>query len=245
MGERRESSAKLVKLFRAMDFSRDGYVTKMEWEKALMRDPRAQEMLANLKMTPQQTLSVYDVLDADENGSLSLDEFVPGILNGRGTTRIFDVWSMQSDLWKAFARMETLVAAITEQRRWSLSPLSPSRSAAGSPTAGVGEAPSGVHFKRKDVPDEQCGNTSTTAAEQTKSPGIAPTRTDVTSGNPPLDDTATRIPSCIPKGSAEEKEEDEEQLRIAKVEARLECVEGLQREFLGLLDDALGETECE
>merc|ERR1719487_1057589 len=177
--ERQEASQKLVQLFKAMDCSRDGHISKEEWKKALLEDEKTQEILASLGLPPQQTLSVYDVLDTDESGSLNLKEFVPGILNGRGQVRIFDIWGMQSDLWRAFSRMQKLLEALLtgEGGGTSSTPLAtPTPSSVGpSLPAASPENPGAGREPRTETEKEIAGSSSSdSAAVVAASPVVEP-----------------------------------------------------------------------
>eukprot|EP00931_Biecheleriopsis_adriatica_P063868 TRINITY_DN38753_c0_g1_i1.p1 TRINITY_DN38753_c0_g1~~TRINITY_DN38753_c0_g1_i1.p1 ORF type:complete len:597 (+),score=117.36 TRINITY_DN38753_c0_g1_i1:117-1793(+) len=66
----------------------------------VMEDERVQAYLAHLNINVQCAWEIFRLLDADGGGSVSIDEFVTGLLKLRGEARTIDIRSIAFDLNK-------------------------------------------------------------------------------------------------------------------------------------------------
>lgn len=97
-------SLTINEVFNASDSNRDGKVSRQEFHDALRR-PDVRDFLKLAGFDGRQANSLFDILDFDDSGWLSSQEFTDGLLRARGGARARDLLTIQCQLWKGEARL--------------------------------------------------------------------------------------------------------------------------------------------
>jgi len=84
---------KLQELFEDIDQEGDGFVTLAEFEEHL-QDKRLAAYFAALDLNVDQAWTLFKLIDREERGAVSIDEFVDGCLRLRGAARGIDLNKM-------------------------------------------------------------------------------------------------------------------------------------------------------
>merc|ERR1712183_843920 len=105
MGEERKREERvktLIEAFKEADQDNSGYITREEFNEALMSNDRVIEALISLGLENEKDL--YSQFDADENGKLEFDEFFDGVtLMTKGQQS-----AMPKDIVPAYLRLTAL-----------------------------------------------------------------------------------------------------------------------------------------
>ena len=91
---------KLLDIFSELDRDKDGVLTKEELEKSLTCNKKVRVLMEREGVDEEELNWIFEVLDADGSGSLSIAEFVDGVMSLKSSEQARDLVSMQSSLVK-------------------------------------------------------------------------------------------------------------------------------------------------
>jgi hypothetical protein len=60
-------------------------------------DPRVRAYLAGLDLDPNETLTMFTLMDTDSSGTLSYDEFLTGVMKMKGHAKGVDIFTLMYD----------------------------------------------------------------------------------------------------------------------------------------------------
>lgn len=89
--------AGLETLFNSFDDDGSGSVCLREFEEG-MKDPRMGHILSMLDIEPRDALALFRMLDENRSGDVSLDEFVAGCIQFRGSAKALQVEAGRADI---------------------------------------------------------------------------------------------------------------------------------------------------
>merc|ERR1719473_1671586 len=90
---------KLEQYFMEADQNGNGELDRAEFE-GLIRRPEVQGHLSNLNVSQNEAESLFEVLDVDESQTISIDEFIEGIVRSQGNLTPKHLMTLQYDLHK-------------------------------------------------------------------------------------------------------------------------------------------------
>eukprot|EP00930_Biecheleria_cincta_P040749 TRINITY_DN27911_c0_g1_i1.p1 TRINITY_DN27911_c0_g1~~TRINITY_DN27911_c0_g1_i1.p1 ORF type:complete len:598 (+),score=101.07 TRINITY_DN27911_c0_g1_i1:104-1897(+) len=85
------------KLFHDFDLDGSGEITYAEWE-AMLDDEATQAYMSHLNINPSSAWTIFRLIDVDGTSSISVDEFIQGLLNLKGQSKSVDIASISFDL---------------------------------------------------------------------------------------------------------------------------------------------------
>merc|ERR1719191_703311 len=98
--ELKSANAALIEVFAAGDQDLDGKMSKEEWS-LIVQQPRIKKIFKGMEIdcnTNENLEYIFDHLDIDEDGKITLHEFVQGVLQLRGQARAKRVFEVHCDL---------------------------------------------------------------------------------------------------------------------------------------------------
>lgn len=98
----------MKELFQEMDTEGTGSIS-LSTIQEFLEDARVESYFQALGLEPHDTERLFDHLDDDNSGEVSLDEFLQGCLRLRGQARSIDVYSVMHDVRTLNGRVEELV----------------------------------------------------------------------------------------------------------------------------------------
>ncbi|CAK0908689.1 unnamed protein product [Prorocentrum cordatum] len=101
----------MKELFQEMDKEGCGSIS-LETIQEFLKDARVESYFQALGLEPHDTERLFDHLDDDNSGEVSLDEFLQGCLRLRGQARSIDVYSVMHDVRSLNSRFEELVDSL-------------------------------------------------------------------------------------------------------------------------------------
>eukprot|EP00746_Dinoflagellata_sp_MGD_P013452 gnl/MRDRNA2_/MRDRNA2_129073_c0_seq1.p1 gnl/MRDRNA2_/MRDRNA2_129073_c0~~gnl/MRDRNA2_/MRDRNA2_129073_c0_seq1.p1 ORF type:complete len:737 (-),score=132.86 gnl/MRDRNA2_/MRDRNA2_129073_c0_seq1:39-2249(-) len=108
-------TSKMTGVFMEADVDGSGDVTKEEFGK-LLRSPKIQRVLRELELDAYDLEYLFDNLDIDKNGSISLPEFVQGTLQLRGTARAKRLFELHCDMVQQANAVNTQLDRLDENQ---------------------------------------------------------------------------------------------------------------------------------
>merc|ERR1719310_2766469 len=88
--EERSKQEKQIKemadVFDGLDINHSGGISKVEWSHCFY-DAKMTDLLAKMKLDSQSAEEIFDLLDRDRSGQLSVAEFVLGCMRLQGEAR--------------------------------------------------------------------------------------------------------------------------------------------------------------
>merc|ERR1719174_2571112 len=90
----------MIKVFSDADVNADGKMSKEEWKK-IVREPRIQHIFSGMDVmfdSVEALEYIFDRLDINEDGKITMHEFVQGVLQLRGRARAKRVFEMHCDV---------------------------------------------------------------------------------------------------------------------------------------------------
>jgi len=103
MSQTQEFAEDVRKFFHAADTNGNGGLNRDDLCEYLS-DDRAKASFSSLELDVSQAVDLFDLLDSDDDGVLSLDEFSAGCLRLRGTASSMDLnlllWEVEKLTWK-------------------------------------------------------------------------------------------------------------------------------------------------
>lgn len=79
----------------------DGKAISLEDWSAAVELPHVQRFFACYGLDKEYAVSLFDILDVDQNGTVDFSEFLPVMLRGVMEVKHFDVIAIQADIWRA------------------------------------------------------------------------------------------------------------------------------------------------
>lgn len=92
-------------VFAALDWDGSGEISAEELQEHF-EDEEVQAWLSHLNISVHSATDLFGLLDKDESGSVSIEEFVTGCMRMRGNAKTLDVVRMQEDVTKISQRLE-------------------------------------------------------------------------------------------------------------------------------------------
>jgi len=94
---RKEYMKDLNALFQAMDADGDGTMTRAEFDKCLKLD-NTQAFFQSMKLDVRKAERLFDLVDSDHSGSVTIEEFINGCFDLHGEATSFDSKVMQVEV---------------------------------------------------------------------------------------------------------------------------------------------------
>jgi len=107
MHAKRQYLKRLAEMFQQMDEDGNGTLTTSEFNDAL-RDDCVKAFFHALKLDVQDAVTLFKLLDVDQSGSISVDEFMEGCYELQGETRNIDAKIMKMQLAWLVEQVESL-----------------------------------------------------------------------------------------------------------------------------------------
>jgi hypothetical protein len=101
----------MKELFQEMDTQGAGSIS-LQTIQDFLKDARVESYFQALGLEPHDTERLFDHLDDDNSGEVSLDEFLQGCLRLRGQARSIDVYSVMHDVKTLTGRFDDLLEKI-------------------------------------------------------------------------------------------------------------------------------------
>eukprot|EP00435_Cladocopium_sp_Y103_P014880 s116_g3.t1 len=101
---------RLERVFRTLDECGDGMITQNRLEQMLI-EPKVQAYFKTLDVDVTETSALFHLLD-DGDGSVTLDEFIDGILRCKGPARAIDQVAMHSDIKQLDKKLTKVMKAM-------------------------------------------------------------------------------------------------------------------------------------
>jgi Ca2+-binding EF-hand superfamily protein len=102
----------LREVFRKIDHDASGFVTQEEVEYFLM-DPTLNLYLESIDIFPNDARALFQMLDDDESGEVSIDEFCDGCLRLKGEAKSYDIHCLLYGVRKLHGRIDDLYEKIS------------------------------------------------------------------------------------------------------------------------------------
>jgi voltage-gated sodium channel len=112
--EQRGALEKTWEIFKAADSSGDGLLTKKEFL-AAMSLPRVMKYFHEVDINVADVEGLFDILDVDESGVLSPEEFIEGCVRARGEARNKEVMKLQCELWRMYRGIRDLLVDLDKK----------------------------------------------------------------------------------------------------------------------------------
>eukprot|EP00930_Biecheleria_cincta_P040232 TRINITY_DN27580_c0_g1_i1.p1 TRINITY_DN27580_c0_g1~~TRINITY_DN27580_c0_g1_i1.p1 ORF type:complete len:570 (+),score=100.10 TRINITY_DN27580_c0_g1_i1:56-1765(+) len=126
--ERKQQKRKWVERFRhvfsMMDEDHSGYISLSELE-GFSNQEALRSYLASLDMDFYACLDVWEILDANEDGKLNIEEFVEGLLSLRGNAKTIDLIAIKYDLRREMKEVQKIATTVQQLIINSLSIATP------------------------------------------------------------------------------------------------------------------------
>lgn len=106
--EQKNALEKAWEIFKAADSSGDGLLTKQEFLSA-MSIPQVMKYFHECDINVADVEGLFDILDLDESGVLSPEEFIEGCVRARGEARNKEVMKLQCELWRMYRGIRDLL----------------------------------------------------------------------------------------------------------------------------------------
>jgi voltage-gated sodium channel len=97
--------------------ARPGVLTWDEFQERL-RDPAMHMYFKSVDLDSGEALSLFKLMDADENGEVEAEEFVLGCLRLRGNAKAIDLATLMYENRRAFGRIEAHLRSIRTRQRY-------------------------------------------------------------------------------------------------------------------------------
>jgi len=81
----------MQKIFKEIDVNGSGTIEYEELQSCLQQNPQLQDYFKALELNATDTLTLFELLDQDGEGSLTIDAFVHGAMRLKGEARAFDI----------------------------------------------------------------------------------------------------------------------------------------------------------
>merc|ERR1712113_1212301 len=104
----------IKKLFSDIDSDHSGVITIEEFEGYLKHD-QSRAYLESLDIEPTDAWTLFKLLDADEEGSIDIDEFVRGCLNLKGAAKAVHIAKMEHDNKKMRLVLDSFMESVDIQ----------------------------------------------------------------------------------------------------------------------------------
>lgn len=114
-----ESVKQLQEIFENMVLDKDGLLTLVDLERAI-EDDQVQAFFATLDLTVSEAWDLFKLLDADESGGVSIEEFVNGCLRLKGTARAMDIAMMIYENRWVISKLDPLIKEAKRKGRQRL-----------------------------------------------------------------------------------------------------------------------------
>lgn len=114
MRKRKKDVSELKRFFLRLDENGDGQVTKKEMSKSL-EDPWLQSYVSTMDLDCNAMLELFDLLDSDGAGTLSIEEFIQGCIRIRGDAKAVDLFALLRES-RARHKIMTQFKNFTENR---------------------------------------------------------------------------------------------------------------------------------
>merc|ERR1711903_244609 len=85
-------------MFKDIDLEHDEEVTLGEFETYLAEHEQAKAYLESMEISTKDVWALFRILDADEEGTLDVYEFVNGCLNFKGPAKAMHVAKLERDI---------------------------------------------------------------------------------------------------------------------------------------------------
>jgi voltage-gated sodium channel len=109
--EQKEAIQKAYEIFNACDANGDGSLTQDEFTGAL-KDQQVQQYLHEVGIHISDAEGLFDILDHDQSGRLSVHEFVDGCIRARGGARAKEMMMLHCDIFKMFKKVKRDILAL-------------------------------------------------------------------------------------------------------------------------------------
>jgi len=106
----------IEEVFLEMDASGDGIITVDEFE-AQVKDDRVLAYFDTLKLDVSDARTLFNLLDDDDSGSLTIDEVVEGCAKLKGESRALELALIRKDLRQELAEMKNAVRRLGDHRQ--------------------------------------------------------------------------------------------------------------------------------
>jgi len=114
-----ESVKQLREIFENMVLDKDGLLTLVDLERAI-EDDQVQAFFTTLDLTVSEAWDLFKLLDADESGGVSIEEFVNGCLRLKGTARAMDIAMMIYENRWVISKLDPLIKEAKRKGRQRL-----------------------------------------------------------------------------------------------------------------------------
>jgi hypothetical protein len=112
--EQKEAVQKAYEIFAACDLDGDGSLEKDEFLQAL-KNKHVQMYLHEVGINVADAEGLFDILDHDLSGVLSVNEFVDGCIRARGGARAKEMMMLHCDIFKMFKKVKQDIMALTDK----------------------------------------------------------------------------------------------------------------------------------
>jgi voltage-gated sodium channel len=133
--EQKEAVQKAYEIFAACDANGDGSLEQYEFVDAL-RNTNVQLYLHEVGIDVADAESLFDILDHDQSGVLSVSEFVDGCIRARGGARAKEMMMLHCDIFKMFKKVRMDIMALQERTPISVEHPWPKESDSAEPNGG-------------------------------------------------------------------------------------------------------------
>lgn len=120
--DQKHAKEKILEIFQSGDANADDELTRKEFFQALSK-PDVMRFLHEVGVDVQRADSLFDVLDYDDSGKLSANEFVDGVMVARGEAQSKDVLELQCTLWRFDQAMNEEMQQLREDAAMSIGNL--------------------------------------------------------------------------------------------------------------------------
>lgn len=112
---RRNSSVNAMKrIFHAADTDKSNTITKIELE-AHLQDPQVNAYLRFLEINIHEARGLFQLLDVDEKGQVTIEEFVMGMLRLQGSAKGVDAATLMYENKRIFARLTVFMNFVQDK----------------------------------------------------------------------------------------------------------------------------------
>jgi len=101
-------------LFAEGDADGSGFISFGEFERFL-EDEQLQAYLAHFNVDVDSAWQIFRLIDSNKDGSVTLDEFISGLLTMKGSAKAIDVKTIGYDIGKEFRRMKRRMQHVDQQ----------------------------------------------------------------------------------------------------------------------------------
>lgn len=101
-------------LFAEGDADGSGFISFDEFER-FMEDEQLQAYLAHFNVDVDSAWQIFRLIDSNKDGSVTLEEFISGLLTMKGPAKAIDVKTIGYDIGKEFRRMKRRMQSVDHQ----------------------------------------------------------------------------------------------------------------------------------